>query len=82
MDKLAQALRHLEQGEWEKAHVIVQEEHSTLASWLHGLVHVQEGDLSNARYWYRQAGRAFPEKLSVIDELAAAKDALHNSRVG
>ena len=33
---------------------------SELAAWLHGIVHTLEGDLENARYWYRRARRAFP----------------------
>ena len=28
------------------------------AAWVHAYLHRIEGDLSNARYWYRQAGRA------------------------
>ena len=76
MNKLIEAIRLLENGEWEKAHVIVQEDRSAIASWLHGLVHMIEGDLDNAKYWYRRAGRDFVEPLSLKNELAAAKDAL------
>ena len=76
MNKLIEALHHLENGDWEQAHVIVQDDHSTLASWLHGLVHVIEGDLDNAKYWYRRAGRTFAEPFSLENELAAAKQAL------
>lgn len=73
MSDLSAALEHLAAGRWQEAHAIVQEDDSPLGSWLHGIVHVLEGDLSNARYWYRRAGRAFPDPLSVPDELQAAR---------
>jgi len=49
------------------------DEESALSCWAHGIVHVMEGDLPNARYWYGQAKRAFPGKYSVPDEIAALK---------
>ena len=60
-------------GAWQEAHEIVQDENSVLAAWLHGIVHTLEGDLDNARYWYRKAGRAFPGRDAVQEELAAAR---------
>jgi Tfp pilus assembly protein PilF len=57
---LRRALALLEQGDWRGAHSIVQaDEDSRHACWAHAIVHVMEGDLANARYWYRRAGRAF-----------------------
>jgi hypothetical protein len=50
----------LEAGDWKAAQEIVQKESSTLAAWLHGIVHTLEGDLDNARYWYEKVGREFP----------------------
>ena len=44
------AVRYLKKREWEKAHVIVQEDASTLGCWAHGIVHMQEGDIANARH--------------------------------
>ena len=44
VDQLKTALSHLEKGDWEAAHVIVQEDESALASWMHAIVHLQEGD--------------------------------------
>ena len=73
---LRSAVDHLEKGDWKAAHEIVQkDEDSQLSCWAHGIVHVMEGDLSNARYWYRQAKRAFPEPYSVPGEIAALKKA-------
>lgn len=71
-DRLARAVELLAAGEWQQAHKIVQDEESALAAWLHGIVHTFEGDLDNARYWYRKAKRAFPGKDAVQAEIAAA----------
>ncbi len=59
-------------GAWQQAHEIVQREESAFAAWLHGIVHSLEGDLDNARYWYRKAGRVFPGRDAVQEEIAAA----------
>jgi Tfp pilus assembly protein PilF len=75
-DALARALDFLAAGEWQRAHEIVQEEKSTLGSWLHGIVHTIEGDLDNAQYWYRKAKREFPGAGAVKQEIAAARLAL------
>ncbi len=56
------AVRYLKKGDWQKAHAIVQEDASPLGCWAHGIVHLLEGDLGNARYWYRQgAAGSFPK---------------------
>jgi len=47
-----------------------------LNCWAHGIVHVMEGDLPNARYWYRQAKRPFPNNFSAAAEIAALKEML------
>jgi hypothetical protein len=51
------ALWHVAQGEWEKAHVLVQAEETIAAAWVHAHLHRLEGDLDNAGYWYGQAGK-------------------------
>jgi len=71
----ARVLDLLEAGDWNAAHEIVQKESSTLAAWLHGIVHILEGDLDNARGWYRKAGREFPGPAAVKQEIAAARRA-------
>jgi predicted negative regulator of RcsB-dependent stress response len=69
---LRKALVLMQRGEWQAAHKIVQEdEASAHACWAHGIVHLMEGDLPNARYWYRAAKRDFPKDPSVKDEIAA-----------
>jgi len=65
----------LEAGDWQAAHEIVQrDEESPLACWAHGIIHIMEGDLPNARYWYGQAKRAYPAKPAVTSEIAALKE--------
>jgi hypothetical protein len=75
-EALARALALLETGTWQDAHVIVQDERSRLAAWLHGIVHTLEGDLDNARYWYRRARRPFPGPQAVASEIGEARRAL------
>ena len=44
--------------EWERAHAICQaHEGEPAADLVHALAHWIEGDLGNADYWYRRAGR-------------------------
>jgi len=77
MTDLARAVEWLEAGDWQAAHVIVQgDENSPLSCWAHGIVHLIEGDLDNARYWYRQAGRAFPAEPDVAREIALLRTQL------
>jgi hypothetical protein len=44
-------------GDWSKAHTIVQDEDTADAAWVHAYLHRVEGDLGNAGYWYRRAGK-------------------------
>jgi hypothetical protein len=43
-------------GDWEKAHQIVQDMNDEVSARIHAFLHRQEGDISNARYWYARAG--------------------------
>jgi len=51
------ALWYAARGAWDEAHELVQNEGSREAAWVHAYLHRQEGDLSNARYWYTRAGQ-------------------------
>jgi hypothetical protein len=73
LEALGRALDMLAAGDWQTAHTIVQEHETELAAWLHGIVHTLEGDLDNARYWYRKADRVFRGPEAVQDEIAAAR---------
>ena len=74
--ELARAVGLLEKGDWRGAHEIVQkDEASPLACWAHGIVHLMEGDVPNARYWYAEAKRALPAALSIASELKSLRAA-------
>jgi len=72
-EALERALEFLVARDWKAAHEIVQKDKSTLAAWLHGIVHTLEGDLDNAQYWYRKADRVFRGADAVQEEIAAAR---------
>lgn len=44
-------------GNWAAAHAIAQSLEDETGSWIHAYLHRKEGDLGNARYWYRRAKR-------------------------
>lgn len=60
------ALWYDARGDWDASHDIAQDLPTPVGSWIHGYLHLKEGDRWNAAYWYRQAGRAFPE--GTVDE--------------
>ncbi|MFZ5895194.1 MAG: hypothetical protein ACOY0T_29305 [Myxococcota bacterium] len=58
--KLSDELRVLwldAKGDWEAAHELAQEIESSNGARLHAYLHRKEGDLENARFWYREAGQ-------------------------
>jgi len=57
LGEAALALWYLKKGDWEKSHAIAQDLHDAHGAWIHALLHLVEGDLSNARYWFAEAGR-------------------------
>ena len=75
--EIERAVELLERGDWQGAHEIVQkDERSQLSCWAHGIVHLLEGDTSNARYWYRQAKRPFPREASPEKEIQSLRKEL------
>ena len=66
--RLLEAMEKALGGDWQAAHVIVQDEDDARAAWIHAVVHRMEGDLDNARYWYGQCGRSLREGLSTDAE--------------
>jgi hypothetical protein len=54
---LLKALALIADGKWDAAHELVQDDPSEEAAWIHALLHRIEGDLDNANYWYRKAGK-------------------------
>jgi hypothetical protein len=70
---VADALKALDRNDWNGAHQIVQDMDTPLAAWLHGALHMIDGDESNAQYWYRRAARPYPGKAKQHDELEAIR---------
>ena len=74
---LLQAIDSAAAGQWDAAHQIVQQyETDTTAAWIHAVLHKIEGDDSNARYWYRRAG-----KLEHVSDQPAAELAVIRKEV-
>ncbi|MCG6133687.1 MAG: hypothetical protein MET45_03340 [Nostoc sp. LLA-1] len=66
LPKALQAMWYEKQGNWDKAHEIVQNASDADSAWVHAYLHRQEGDLSNARYWYKKSN--LPEFLGDINQ--------------
>jgi hypothetical protein len=64
---LLQALLLDAAGDWDGAHALAQDQYNSDGSWVHAYLHRVEGDLGNASYWYRSAGKSMPE-LSLEEE--------------
>ncbi len=69
MNTLNQVLVHMRAGRWIEAHNLVQTDDSLLGAWLHGILHIQEGDLEDAEYWYGKADRHFRQRGTLAEEL-------------
>lgn len=52
---------------WDQAHELVQNLAGKDAAWVHAYLHRKEGDLANAAFWYRQAGKPV-EKGDLTEE--------------
>lgn len=59
-------------GKWDASHDIVESLPEPGASWIHAMLHRDEGDLGNAGYWYHRANKQMPlESVSIQDEWAS-----------
>ena len=63
---LLNAMWHDARGDWARAHEIAQGIEDEGGAWVHAYLHRKEGDISNAKYWYRRAGR--PEASGSIGD--------------
>ncbi len=76
MSLLHQVLQDLHAGRWHAAHDQVQKDDSMLGAWLHGILHLQEGDLEDAENWYNRAARHFRSRGSLQEEIVLFEQAL------
>ena len=65
LSPLLRALWHDHREDWDLAHQIAQEIETVHGAWVHAYLHRKEGDLSNARYWYRRANQ--PEATDSLE---------------
>ena len=75
-DDLRTVLELMRLGRWIEAHNLVQLDDSPLAAWLHGILHIQEGDLEDAEYWYGKADRHFRSRGTLAQEMERFEAAL------
>ena len=61
-NRRSNALGLVAAGDWDGAHALVQDDPSPEAAWVHAHLHRVEGDLTNAGYWYRRAGKPLGDK--------------------
>ena len=57
-----QSLWYDAKGNWNRSHEIIQDIEDKTAAWIHAYLHRKEGDIGNADYWYRRAGKSRPDK--------------------
>ena len=69
------ALWWLGKNDWSRAHQLVMNESDAECAWVHAHLHRAEGDLDNARYWYRLAGRE-PVDVQIAEEWLSIVSAL------
>ncbi|WP_088891067.1 hypothetical protein [Leptolyngbya ohadii] len=60
-----QALWYDRRAGWQRAHTFLGDETQPDHAWVHAYLHRREGDLDNARYWYRKAKQ--PECTADLD---------------
>ena len=61
-----QALWHDYQDNWHQSHKTIDFASDRDSAWVHAYLHRKEGDLGNARYWYRRSGK--PESQLSLNE--------------
>jgi hypothetical protein len=69
MTHLQAVIASMRAGRWYEAHNLVQDDASELGAWLHGILHIQEGDLEDAEYWYGKANRNFRQRGTLQEEI-------------
>jgi len=75
LSRLLEAMWWEAHGDWDRAHRMVDDLTTRDGAWVHAYLHRVEGDLGNAGYWYRQAGRPVC-RLSLSEEWAEIVEAL------
>ena len=64
---------------WDAAHKLVQPYSDRMSCLIHGYLHRVEGDLGNARYWYRRADEEMPNN-TLEEELSRLYEAVNSAK--
>jgi len=75
--ELIKAVQFSIEGNWNRAHDIVQRFNDSYASWIHAVLHKIEGDEANSRYWYARTFAEYEDFESSQDELIHLRELLH-----
>lgn len=70
-----QALWYDYQENWDKSHQLIDTASDADCAWVHAYLHRKEGDLWNARYWYRRSGK-LESSISLKEERQQIAEAL------
>jgi len=60
-------------GDWQAAHNLIDSASDKQCCWVHAYLHRKEGDIWNADYWYRRAGKTRPTVTLDVEWAAIAK---------
>ena len=72
------ALWYDAKGDWHTGHDLINDLEDKTSAWVHAYLHRKEGDIGNAGYWYRRAGKQ-PSSLSLTDEWTELAKAISGS---
>jgi hypothetical protein len=51
---------------WKQAHEVAGQDEGPSGAWVHAYLHRKEGDLANARYWYKRADK--PPAMNSLEQ--------------
>ena len=64
-------------GDWNTAHGLINDLEDKESAWVHAYLHRKEGDIGNAGYWYRRAGKDVA-RISLQEEWKEIAEAFLN----
>ena len=78
-DPLLLSLWHDHRGHWVVAHRIAQSIKTVSGNALHAYLHREEGDVSNAQYWYSRAERRIPDTPLEVEWQSLTREFCENT---
>jgi hypothetical protein len=79
---MLRAVWHGLRGDWDAAHELAQAQDDAEGAWVHAWLHRIEGDVGNADYWYRRAGRPSRRDDTRDEGLEIARSLIRPNRGG